>query len=67
MDDKQLRPEFVKQISELRQKIFKKVKPKVLNGKPLTGEMILELALAYTNAINSGSVPNIQNAWTYVC
>jgi hypothetical protein len=29
--------------------------------------MILELALAYTNAINSGSVPNIQNAWTYVC
>jgi hypothetical protein len=38
-----------------------------LNGKQLTGEMILELAQAYTSAINSGSVPNIQNAWTYVC
>lgn len=67
MDDKELRPEFAKQIGILRNKIFKKVKPKTLNGKQLTGEMILELALAYTNAINSGSVPNIQSAWTYVC
>ena len=29
--------------------------------------MLLELALAYTGAINEGSVPNIQNAWSYVC
>lgn len=67
MDDSKLRPEFVKQISLLRQKVFNKVKPKTLNGKQLTGEMILELAIAYTSAINSGSVPNIQNAWSYVC
>lgn len=33
----------------------------------MTGEMLLELATAYTNAINEGSVPNIQNAWSYVC
>ena len=33
----------------------------------MTGEMLLELALAYTGAINEGSVPNIQNAWSYVC
>jgi hypothetical protein len=59
MDDSLLRPEFTMQIGQLRQKIFKKVKPKALNGKQLTGEMILELALSYTNAINSGSVPNI--------
>ena len=29
--------------------------------------MLLELAVAYTEAINDGSVPNIQNAWSYVC
>jgi hypothetical protein len=67
MDDSKMRPEFVEQISTLRHKIFKKVKPKTLNNKVLTGEMILELAHAYTKAINQGSVPNIQNAWTYVC
>jgi hypothetical protein len=29
--------------------------------------MLLELCEAYTEAINTGSVPNIQNAWSYVC
>jgi hypothetical protein len=38
-----------------------------LNGRNLTGEMILELALAYTGAINEDKLPNIENAWTYVC
>ena len=67
MPDNQLRPEFVENVTSLRQKIFKKVKPKTLNNKQLTGEMLLELATAYTQAINEGSVPNIQNAWSYVC
>ncbi len=51
----------------LRSKIFKKVRPKQLNGKQVTGEMLLELASAYVAAINEGSVPNIQSAWSYVC
>ena len=67
MDDSLLRGEFVSQINFLRQKIFKKVKPKTLNSKFITGEMLLELCSAYTQAINVGSVPNIQNAWSYVC
>lgn len=46
---------------------MKKAKPKVLNGRILTGEMLYELCVAYTDAINKGSVPNIQNAWSYVC
>ena len=33
----------------------------------MTGEMLLELTMAYTSAINEGSVPNIENAWSYVC
>ena len=67
MPDDHLRPEFIENVTSLRQKIFKKVKPKTLNNKQMTGEMLLELALAYTNSINDGSVPNIQNAWSYVC
>ena len=67
MGDDQLRHEFVTQVNQLRNKIYKRVKPKQLNNKYLTGQMLLELCYAYTNAINTGSVPNIQNAWTYVC
>jgi len=62
-----MRPEFVQQVGQLRQRILKKVKPKQMHGKPVTGEMLLELADAYTDSINSGKVPNIQHAWTYVC
>ena len=39
----------------------------MLNNKVLTGEMILELCDAYTTAINKGTVPCIESAWTYVC
>jgi len=57
--DENLRPEFVKQMNSLRTKIFMKVKPKTLNGKFITGEMILELANSYADAINGGTVPSI--------
>lgn len=33
----------------------------------LTGSMIFDLVVSYTEAINKGAVPNIQNAWTYIC
>jgi hypothetical protein len=43
MADASLRQEFVQQVTLLRQKIFKRVKPKTLNSKFITGEMLLEL------------------------
>jgi len=46
-------------MNSLRTKIFMKVKPKTLNGKFITGEMILELANSYADAINGGTVPSI--------
>ena len=52
MSDQQMRPEFVNQVLMLREKIFRKVKPKLLNSKFVTGEMLLELADAYTQSIN---------------
>jgi hypothetical protein len=67
LPDHRLRPEFLHQMDSLRSKIFKRVKPKVLNGRFITGEMFLELCIAYTEAINKGSVPCIESAWTYLC
>lgn len=57
----------MEQMGALRQRVFKKVKPKVLNGRFINGEMLLELCLAYTQAINKGTVPCIESAWTYLC
>ena len=66
LEDDCLRPEFVEVARKLRTKIFKRVKPKTLNGKFITGEMLLELCHSYANAINKGSVPSIKSAWSYV-
>lgn len=51
----------------LRKKVLGKMKPKMLQGRQLSGSMIVNLAKQYVEAINAGAVPNIQNAWTYVC
>ena len=59
MEDNEFRPEFSQQITQLRNKILKRAKPKILNGKQMSGRMLLELCQAYTDAINGGSVPNI--------
>lgn len=67
MTNKELRPEFLDQMAATRKKIFKRVKPKVLHGRSVTGNMLLELSRAYLQAINNGGVPNIENAWTYLC
>jgi hypothetical protein len=47
--------------------VFKKIKPKQLHGRLLTGTMFIELCQAYTESINKGSVPNIENAWVSLC
>ncbi len=67
MEDKDLREEFIDQIRGARKKIFKKVKPKTMNGKFLNGGMLIELCKAYIQAMNTGNMPNIENAWTYLC
>lgn len=43
------------------------MKPKVLNQKKLNGEMYSSLMKNYVKAINEGAVPNIENAWNYMC
>ena len=63
----QLRPEFLEQIVGLRKKVLGRVKVKTLNGKPLNGEMYLNLIKSLISALNSGNVPNIENTWLSMC
>jgi len=62
-----LRPEFVEQVMTLRRKVLNRIRPKMMEGKKLNGEMLVNLALNYVESINKGIVPNIESAWTYIC
>ena len=63
----QLRSQFIDQCNTLRKKIFKKIKPKVINSNVVNGRMFLQMAKLYVQSINNGSLPNIENAWNYLC
>jgi len=67
LSNEDMRPEFRNAMVQLRQRIFKRVKPKSLHGRHVNGATLFELCLSYTDAINNGSVPCIESAWTYVC
>jgi hypothetical protein len=43
------------------------MKPKTINGSLLNGIMLASLLNSYVKAINEGAVPNIENAWSYIC
>jgi hypothetical protein len=66
LDDDKIRVEFLEQAETLRNKVFKKVKPKTFNGKILTGGMLCELLNSILDSINTGGIPVIENSWKYV-
>ena len=69
LPNKSLRPEFVQQAAELRERIFAEAanRPNTVNGVELSGSMVGMLCREYVKAINKGDVPVIQDAWSYVC
>ncbi len=67
LPEKDLRPEFLEQLSKLKHKVFTKARPKTMNGHALNGSMLVELAQSYVQALNNGEVPVIESAWTNVC
>lgn len=67
MELEDLRPEFVDQVMQLRRKVINRIRPKMMHGKKLNGEMLYNLTLSYVDAINKGAVPNIESAWSYIC
>ena len=62
-----LRPEFFEQIINFRKKVLNRVRPKTLNNRQMNGEMMGTLIGTYVQSINEGAVPNIENAWSYIC
>lgn len=57
-----LRPEFKRQAIHLVNTVGRKLKPKVIAGKHLNGSMFLQLALEYTEALNSKEAPTVLTA-----
>lgn len=66
LEDEQIRKEFLEQAETLRNKVFKKVKPKNFNNKILSGSMLIELLDNILDSINNGAVPVIENSWKYM-
>ena len=64
---KDLRPEFVEQVHVLRRKVLQRIKPKMINGKLLNGDMFWNLCKSYVESINQGSIPSIESSWSYIC
>lgn len=62
----QLRPEFRRESELLVAKILDEAPVKQINGQNLNGESFVQLLMVYTEAINSGAVASIQNAWESV-
>lgn len=65
--NEKLRKEFLDQLDAFKGKIKKRLKEKHVNGKRINGIMLAELCLKYTEAINNGQVPQVENTWINVC
>eukprot|EP01029_Cantina_marsupialis_P028350 TRINITY_DN776041_c0_g1_i1.p1 TRINITY_DN776041_c0_g1~~TRINITY_DN776041_c0_g1_i1.p1 ORF type:complete len:809 (+),score=197.92 TRINITY_DN776041_c0_g1_i1:125-2551(+) len=63
-----LRPGFQKQVTALNKKIIEGAcaSPKMMFGHTVSGEMLSGLAESYVEAMNTGAVPTINNAWSRV-
>lgn len=66
LPDSELRDEFISQCKTLREKVSKKIKPKLFKNKVLSGKMILSLLTSIVDSLNQGAVPVIESSWTYV-
>lgn len=51
--------QFRETVNALVKRVLFNIRPKMINGKGLTGEMFLNLTYCYVEAINKGGVPEI--------
>ena len=66
LPDNSFRKEFLEQSKIFRNKVMKKTKPKRLNGKLLSGAMLVEFVQNVLDSINSGGIPVIEDSWRYI-
>ena len=57
---------YEEQINLLKNKIIKKVKPKMFYNHYLNGNLLIELIESLLNNINVGGVPIMENLWKYI-
>lgn len=58
----ELRPEFLTQMNELITYIFKGLKPKMVQGSHINGEMLINLIKMYIKALNSNCLPDVKSS-----
>jgi hypothetical protein len=63
ISESKLRPQFLKQMSELTEKILSGVQPKRIMNQAVTGERFVMLLQNYVHAFNSGMAPEILGTW----
>lgn len=67
LPDIMLRTEFLEQLKQLKNKVKKKIQPKLINNsQKINGPMLLNLAQNYVMTINQGGMPNIDYVWNQV-
>lgn len=66
LDSNTFRKEFMDSMTKIKGKILRKCRPKKFNNATLNGPMMIELAKAYIEVLNSGRAPNIKGAWHYL-
>ena len=66
LSDDELRSEFLEQAKNFRNKVYKKIRPKVFHGHLISGSMLIELVQSILDSINGGGIPVIENSWKYV-
>ena len=57
-----LRPEFRETTQNFTEKIFKNLRPKIMNGKGLTGNMLLEFTEMIIESFNNNDVPYVSSS-----
>ena len=63
LEPSSLRPEFRQGLRQLIQLVFNRTKPMNVSGAVMTGPMFAGLAKVYLDAMNTGDVPVVTNAW----
>lgn len=58
-----IKPEFLKQIDELKVFIFNRMSPMKAGNRSIKASEYLVMARAYIAALNSGAIPTITDAW----
>lgn len=61
-----LKANFKMEFRALKDKVYRDIVPKKINGKKLTGPVLAQLIVEFVNTINNGHVPNISNSWDSV-